>query len=419
MTQQRRAWLAVGVVALAIAWLTLRPIGGYHRPMPVSCVICGDYGGEDFFLNVLLFVPLGIALRATGLRVERVVLISLAATVTIELLQYRFIAGRDATAGDVVANASGGFIGAMLAHRVRTLIAPRSGEARVLAVIGSALWLCTFALASWAFHASPSPEPYYGQHAPDLGFLAQFTGDVSALRLDGADMPVGVLAAKPAIDTRLARDSIELVAQMTAGFPSDRVAPIGSVFDRTRREVVLLGRDGDAAVFHVRLRADRLRLRSPAMSLHDAFIGASGARLEPATPVVLSGSRAGATYRIDLVGAGRPVSGTWTVRSTLGWMLLYPFGWRPGGDDGATALWLCLPALVLAYWCARATHGRPLGAAAGWLALAVAAFGGLTVIPMASGIGAARGWEWLSAVVGAAAGLALSRVARIGATARG
>ncbi len=87
------------------------------------CLACGDGGGADFILNIALFLPLGAALAAAGFRVRTVVLLGLALSTGVELLQFSVIPGRDATIGDVVANTTGTTLGWVLAGRSRALLA--------------------------------------------------------------------------------------------------------------------------------------------------------------------------------------------------------------------------------------------------------------------------------------------------------
>ena len=42
---------------------------------PVYCIVCGDTGSVDFFLNILLFVPLGLGLALAGFSWRRALLL--------------------------------------------------------------------------------------------------------------------------------------------------------------------------------------------------------------------------------------------------------------------------------------------------------------------------------------------------------
>ena len=55
--------------AVLIASMTLVPHPELTRESaatPLSCLLCGDYGVVDVFLNILLFIPFGLGLRLIG-----------------------------------------------------------------------------------------------------------------------------------------------------------------------------------------------------------------------------------------------------------------------------------------------------------------------------------------------------------------
>src|SRR4029077_6988777 len=92
----------------------LRPAAVVERVPPWWCVACGDRGRADFLLNVILFLPLGCALRLAGARIRTAVLIGMFLSITIELTQ-AFIPGRDTSLGDVISNTTGTFLGFVVA----------------------------------------------------------------------------------------------------------------------------------------------------------------------------------------------------------------------------------------------------------------------------------------------------------------
>src|SRR5688572_6319026 len=116
VTQPSRRTTAFLVASwlIVIAVATLMP-AETDVTLPASCVFCGQFGGVDFVLNIVLFVPLGVGLRwllgswlASGL-------VGAATTLVIETLQWRLIPGRDASLGDLLANTLGALLGAWLA----------------------------------------------------------------------------------------------------------------------------------------------------------------------------------------------------------------------------------------------------------------------------------------------------------------
>jgi hypothetical protein len=79
---------------LFIAALTLSPQYGTVKAPPSFCVLCGGSSVLDAILNVLLFIPLGVGLRLSGMSRRRAFAIGLVTTITVELLQL-WIPGRD------------------------------------------------------------------------------------------------------------------------------------------------------------------------------------------------------------------------------------------------------------------------------------------------------------------------------------
>ncbi len=79
------------------------------------CIVCGDLGGVDFVLNVVLFMPLGVGLRWLLGRWSLAALAGFGVTLLVETLQWRLIRGRDASLGDVLANTLGTIVGVWIA----------------------------------------------------------------------------------------------------------------------------------------------------------------------------------------------------------------------------------------------------------------------------------------------------------------
>src|SRR4051812_50197584 len=90
-------------------------------------------GLVDVLLNILLFVPYGFGLRLSGLSRLRTMLIIMATTSTIELTQYLFLPGRDASLSDLFTNTAGGALGLLLAEQWRVVLAPAPATARRVA----------------------------------------------------------------------------------------------------------------------------------------------------------------------------------------------------------------------------------------------------------------------------------------------
>lgn len=106
---------------LLVLAVTLTPVGGHPNSQPAWCIVCGTRGLADFLGNILLFVPLGLALAALGWSWWRVALAGTLLSVGIEALQVFVVTGRDASIGDVLGNGLGALAGALAWLVIRRL----------------------------------------------------------------------------------------------------------------------------------------------------------------------------------------------------------------------------------------------------------------------------------------------------------
>jgi hypothetical protein len=353
----------------------------------------------DVFLNVLLFVPLGLGLGLLGLPWPVVVAAGLGASGLVELLQMKVVAGRDASVSDLITNSVGAILGAGLSRHWRTLIRPAAGTAAALAAAWGLGWLCLAAATGAGLHPVPTDATWYGQWAPDLGHLDRFRGTVLSARAGGTRLPPGRWDDTPAWRSRLTRPDFSVGATIRIGPAPRHLAPIVSVFDANRKEVLLLGQWGDDVVYRVRMAPARLRLRNPAVRLP------RGLDAPPGSEVRLEGGTLGPGYVVVADGPGGrrarelPFSPHWT------WALLLPYDYALGPEaDAITALWLLAVLVPLGWWSARASRRGPVAAAF----LLVAGVAGVRAF---LGFESAPAGEWLGAGGGLALGWLLARVA--------
>src|SRR3954471_7762674 len=105
--------MVLACALLLIAFATLWPMPG-EPEIRGFCMLCGGRGTADLLLNVVLFMPLGVALAPRGHSRNRIFLLALLLSTAIELIQF-FIPGRDPSVSDVVANTCGAVLGALVA----------------------------------------------------------------------------------------------------------------------------------------------------------------------------------------------------------------------------------------------------------------------------------------------------------------
>ena len=124
-----RAFAPALLGAVLIACLTLVPFAGAKPGADALCLFCGERAAADAVLNVLLYLPLGVGLALAGWNAPRAVLLSLLLSGAIEAAQI-VIPGRDSSARDVLTNALGGYLGAVLMMHVPRWLAGGRGALR-------------------------------------------------------------------------------------------------------------------------------------------------------------------------------------------------------------------------------------------------------------------------------------------------
>jgi hypothetical protein len=309
----------------------------------------------------------------------------------------KVIAGRDASLGDLVTNSLGAALGAWLASRGLVLLRPTLRTGRRLVLAWSALLILSYAATTLALRPSlPTGVAWWGQWAPDLGHLERFQGRVLSVTAAGVPLPPGRAIDQRRLEAALATTT-ELMTTAVLGPATTGLAPIASIFDADRREVVLLGQDGTALVWRVRMWSTRLGLRNPGVRLPGALASGTG------DTVTATGRLRGPEFQIAAVRGGTTRSWTLPFSPSWGWSLVLPWPYAFGPEVRLlTALWIAGLLLPLGYWGVRA-KGVGLGLMAAMPVLLLA------VIPSLAGFAPVNWTEWLAAVVGLGAGVAANR----------
>ncbi len=346
---------AIAVAALAVILLTtLRASPAQvERAAETSwrCLVCGDAGVTDVLLNLLLFWPLGAALRALWWPWWRAIGAMALGTLAIEGAQATLLAGRDASLGDVLANTLGGAFGWCLLPTLALLRSPNRTRARsmtaALILASSATWLMT----GWGLHPYGSTSaPWVGQRMRQWTGHDLFPGALGVATLNDIEIPNDQLDETPAI-----ADTVHLsllLMRRDSATPSLPVS-ILRVVDGRGREQFSVAQQKEWLLFGARVRASRLRVRTPVWRIEGA------ARMPTDVPWLVEwrwlGSRV-ELWRGPASGITPPTVDSIPLSIGLGWVFVHPLGARV--DSGAlwwTALWLAL-------WC------LPIGWCLGWLA---------------------------------------------------
>jgi hypothetical protein len=357
--------------------------------------VCGDRGGTDVLLNLVLFTPLGFGIGLTTRSWRRAVLAGAALSLAIELLQLTVVVGRDASLSDLVTNTVGAGIGALLALRVERFLRPAPPAAWRLTLSGCVSLLALAAAAAWL-------------EQPDTGDLVSstwgapperevFPGRVLSVTIDGRPAPPLGAGPDSALLARALREGrMTIEARVITGQPSPHRRWIHIIGERHSPNG-FLSQEGRAAVLGVPARSLHYRLNSPSVMLPRAFPPDSGAEV-----TLRAGQRAGTLWiRADREGERKTVAiglspaGAWTLIAPFRLPLAESTRW-------VTGLVVLVALLPLGYWGA-ASHRGPRAAAL----LAATLVGGLAILPAIAGLPPVHWSEWLAGVAGAAAGWAL------------
>jgi hypothetical protein len=399
------------VSAAAIAFATLTPYAGSPPPFDPLCVACGELGGVDVVLNVLLFLPLGAGLAIVGARPLRAIGWMFAASLTIELLQLFVISGRDPTIGDVLMNSIGGALGFALGAHLKLLLRPRGRTGIKLLLAWSIVWLAVQSVAAYSLVPALTRSQYYGQIAREVGeMLSAFPGEVlkpvvDSLRIPDRELPytgVRALLLRP-------RGSLIQATVIPHGCPMT-TAGIVRIADADLREIVLLAQDKADLLFGVRSGAEVLRLRPMRYRLRHVFGPGSTCALVADT-ILLQARYTRTAVFVRAAARGRIAEETIAPSVSQGWRLFLPMQtYIDSGAQGAalSAMWLFILVLPAGYWGYFAARGIQLGNARANAAAVVFVLAVLTItfvaVPGLFGLPLLRAWEWVAAIGGAAAG---------------
>jgi hypothetical protein len=387
--------LAAAFAFIAAATLIPAPADAWQRDF--WCIRCGgSLDPVELALNVLLFLPLGLALRAAGIRARVALTIVAGTTVGIEILQYTLIVGRDGTLRDCITNALGGVAGFALQPHAGVLWRADRTPARRVAWAGAFAWIAHAAMASILFRPSSTPHQYFSQVAPHLGQFDVFGGTVLSASVDGVRVESDTFTRDLEARVRTA-DSIALAGVVLPGPPVARVAPIVNVVDGMANEIVILAQQRTALEFQARVRGQDFGFHAPAVVIDDVFV--ASATPAPA-PMLLAGVRREYTLRLRATNAKSETREAWlTLSPSLGWALWWPFDY-PGRAAlvWMTAAWIFIPLALVGFW--SGGLGAPL----------VAAIGAQVLVPMALGPGSVAWPDIVVAAMGVLAGLAGGRL---------
>jgi hypothetical protein len=365
----KTALTAVSILAILVA--TLRPQGDALPAGWSYSLAAGDKASAEVIENLLLFIPLGIALALGNARAWRCIAAGALLSLAVEVAQ-QWIPGRDPSIGDLTLNTLGTAIGVLVARTAPRWLVPAPTRAAWLslaaAVFTATVWLGT----GWLLRPMLPVASALELRAPDLGsHMDLFSGRVLSV--------TGRLAVA---------EPLRIVA--TVGTPSGRFAPILDVDDGPGPAGTIVAADRTDLVLRNRSRSMFLLLDRPDLRARGALAG-----LTPGDTITI-------TVRTDrnrpafcLARDAREACGLgYTVGD--GWKLIFfPDHFPPWALRLLDALWVGGGLLGVGLWARR----HPATGAALLVAAATLALG-----PGLVGLEATPLGEWLGAAAGVASG---------------
>jgi hypothetical protein len=400
-TVTRRVGLLLAVSGLvAILTATLFPNPGQaaaSAATPLLCILCGESGGTDVFLNLLLFAPMAAGLRLFDWRWRRVVVLAALLSFTVEFLQFAVVAGRDPSLSDLLTNTTGAAVAAALAPHLGRLITPAPSLARRLCLGAAAVFLVVLTLFALGFEPSLRSPRLHSDCTQFSGAVAFWTGTLRSVELDGYRLPC---------DRHLS-ESAAIVEALVAGNETLRIDALSGIPTRGRAIVytvraaglpaLTLWQDGNSAVFSVPTGTQRLQLSPLSLQLPKAF------PLRAGIPLELRAGQQGRRMWISSSYSGQRRSAEVTLSPSFGWTSLALRRLQPGAAlRMLTALWLGGLIFPAGYW---AGFIRQRAWTAGTVTATLVA--GLGLLPALTGYPPAHWSEWLGGFLGAILGWAL------------
>jgi hypothetical protein len=368
---------------------------------PIWCLVCGSVGMQDVLQNVLMLMPFGFGLGLLGWRPARALFAGLALALTVELLQYTVIPGRDASLSDVVTNTLGTALGALVASRIAGLLHPPPRDAVRLALGTLGAWAALWVAAGWLLGASPGPVPWRAELRPELIDAPRYEGEIVSAELSGVALHEGRQELPARVVEAYARDSVAFAASVRTGPPSRERRGLLEVRDADSLVQFTVAERGGALRFAMRTRSSTLLLRPISLRMPRAAAQPEG------TPLTLAVRREGGAI---VVGPRMP--GEREVRANIGphWLatLLLPAEvWTGPSWEVFAYLWVVGLLVLVGWWVAHSPPGMKL--TLDFVVFAVV-IGGLRTVPPLFRLSHTSAVGWLMACGALGLGLLLGRV---------
>jgi hypothetical protein len=400
MRQKDLTRVGIALATLAILVATLRS-GGSALPRGWSFALgSGEAALAEVIQNLLLFIPLGMALAWNGMRPLRAIAIGAGLSFTVEFIQ-QWLPSRDPSVGDIICNTASTAIGAALVWNARQwLFVPArraAWQALATAVVVVMVWLGTGAVVQPIL----PPPPYHDVWNPNFNFWGQYRGKVLAASLGSLPLSQGMIP-----ETAFGNAPLRITA-IAANRPPGRTSPLVAILDDRQTKVMLISVDHADLALRYHMRAGPLTLEQPDFRWRNAL-----ARIAPGDTFTVQGWR-GERGACLGVNSERRCGYGYTIGD--GWKLIfYPERFPTWAMGFLNAVWIGGWLLGVGYWGGRAGRGKqPVVYAAAAVVLA-----GMLLVPGLTGLKMTPLLEWIGGLGGLAVGYVLATGPRLFGTTR-
>lgn len=382
--------LGIFVATGLILFATLSPGTGYSSDSSgvAWCLACGAHGGTDLLVNVLLFLPLGLALGWRSTHFWRWVAAAAALSLLVETSQLLWLPGRAASVGDLIANIAGAMAG-VIAGRTQWEVAQR----RRVGYVACAVPILSSVIGSMLFRPAALPTArLFSQVAHEFGNTLPYPGHVTEFAVVGRPAPDGPIENADELARHWGAGGNLLEARIRDTAPASGRSQVAGLDDGSVPPPAGIWRTERLLHLQIRWQAYRLRLRGPELIL--------GAVPSPGDSVKVSAHWADGTLTLATDRGLGEGAGTATFRPgpSHGWVVLVPRTVSIGPISRVVSmLWMAviftLPVFLL----------YPLRGGQG-LVVAGTILVALGLIPWAAHSHPAPLHEWAAGVLGATAG---------------
>jgi len=306
-------WVPLILTALLIALATLVPLGSgaprFHWRIEIP----------DVLVNLVLYFPLGFLLARRGWSLGRIVVLGAVVSGAVELLQGTLIAGRRGSPVDIAVDVAGATLGAAALGAWQRAVGPRHtwvrGPLAVLLCLPMLGWLGS----GWLLAPDPPDTPHwYSLWAQQYLDTEPFRGSLLEVRLQGREVPDGVLDGVPALRADALANALRLDITILSDGPTAGPTQLASIGDRRDGTVIGVEQVNNDLMLYWASRGSALGLRPPRLTFADAGRARRGERLTIRASVTRS--KAG----ISVLGTAGEHSEERSLTPLTGWRNLIP-----------------------------------------------------------------------------------------------